>query len=83
MFAHPLTVGTFVAHRVARPFADASRSHWLTAVMMFSTRRPAAELVSSDSSQRVQGNPAALQPFQQFPLILDAAGLRDRSPKTE
>ena len=28
----------------------ASRSHWLTAVLIFSTRRPAAEPVSSDSA---------------------------------
>ena len=39
------------ASRVRSPIA--SRSHWLTAPMMVITRRPAAELVSSDSATEI------------------------------
>src|ERR1039457_5950422 len=39
------------ASRVRSPIA--SRSHWLTAPMIVMTRRPAAELVSSDSATEI------------------------------
>jgi hypothetical protein len=44
-----------IASRVRSPIA--SRSHWLTAVMMFITSRPAAELVSSDSATEMSDRP--------------------------
>ena len=49
----------------------ASRSHWETAAVRFSTSLPAAEPVSSELSHRYQGDAAALQQFAQG---LDAAG---------
>src|SRR5580700_6116076 len=44
-----------MASRVRSPIA--SRSHWLTAVMMFRTSRPAAEPVSSDSATDTSATP--------------------------
>jgi hypothetical protein len=51
--ASSLALGAFVAQCVPSPFAYGSRSHWLTAPMIVITKRPAAELVSSDSATEI------------------------------
>ena len=66
----PLVRLWLMASRVRSPIA--SRSHWLTAVMMFNTRRPAAEPVSSDSATDTRATPRPLEALQQRAQILHA-----------
>src|SRR5579864_6012672 len=66
----PLVRLWFMASHVRSP--TASRSHWLTAVMMFRTSRPAAGPVSSNSATETSATP--LEVFQQRAQILHASG---------
>src|SRR5437764_15454736 len=59
----------------------ASRSHWLTTVMMLMTSRPAAEPVSSDSGTRDWRNATALEALQQLSHVFDARVGRSSLPR--